>query len=139
MGVSTDAILAFGIDLGEEWPDTFNEHDDEDDGFEADHFLACDFAIEIPEWTPGTGSEYWAQKREAINKIPIELIKHCSSDYPMYFLSIRGTQQTANRGYPKEILQRPIDQSEIDAMRAFCEKHGIEWQEPKWQIFSMWA
>jgi len=139
MGQSTNAIMAFGIDLGEELPDSFHAHDDEDDGFESEHFLACDFCIEIPEWTPETNTEYWKAKWTAIAAIPIELIEHCSSEYPMYFLAVRGTKQTALRGHTVDADQRDIEPSEIDALRAFCERHGVEWKEPKWQIFSMWC
>lgn len=137
MGQSTNAIMAFGFDLGEELPESFT-YEDEDGEFEMDKFLAQDFGIDMPEWTPGVGSEFFDKERAAISKIPVEIIDHCSGDYPMHFLAVRGTENSARRGYPEKAPQRPIEQSEIDALRAFCEKHDIEWQEPCWHIFSMW-
>jgi len=136
MGQSTDALMAFGFDLGEEMPESFTY--DEDDGFEADEFLLRDYDVTIPEWTPGIGQDYWRKKDELIAGLPVEIITHCSGEYPMYFLAVRGTEHQARRGYPEKAPQRAIEQSEIDALRAFCEKHGIEWQEPSWHIFSMW-
>lgn len=142
MGQSTNAIMAFGFDLGEELPDSFEanaEDDGEDDGgFESDDFLLRDYDAGIPEWQPGLSPDYWKDKRDALAKIPVDLIQHCSGDYPMYFLAVRGTQRTATRGNPTQASQYLIGQDEIDALRAFCDKHGIEWQEPKWYIFSMW-
>jgi hypothetical protein len=136
MGVSTNALMAFGFDLGEERPESFT---DSDEGyFEADEFLLRDFDAGIPEWTPGVGPDYWDNKSAALAKIPVDIIEHCSGEYPMYFLAVRGTECEARRGYPSVAEQREIAAAEIDAMRAFCEKHGIEWQEPRWYIFSMW-
>lgn len=136
MGVSTDALMAFGFDLGEELPESFIY--DEEEGFEADEFLLRDYGTGFPEWQPDGPSDYWKKREEALSKIPVDIITHCSGEYPMYFLAIRGTEHQARRGYPSEAVQREIMSTEIDAMRAFCEKHAIEWQEPRWHIFSMW-
>jgi hypothetical protein len=141
MGVSTDALMAFGFDLGEELPESFTAYlgDDENgEGFEADEFLLRDYDAGIPEWTPDGPPDYWHKRSEALGKLPVEIIAHCSGEYPMYFLAVRGTECQARRGYPSEAVQRDIALREIGAMRAFCEKHGIEWQEPRWHIFSMW-
>jgi hypothetical protein len=132
MGVSTNAILAFGFDLGE-----LNEHDwqealavkldDYDDDIEA--FLLDQYGVEL-------------QRGEKLcrNKVPVDIIQHCSYECPMYFLSIRGTQQTARRGYPTDIgLCKPMAPDRVQALRDFCAKHSIPWQEPSWYIFSMWA
>ena len=47
MGQSTNAIIAFGFDLGEELPerleDLLSQHDD------ADEMLAVDYLIELPD------------------------------------------------------------------------------------------
>ena len=136
MGQSTDALMAFGFDLGEELPDSFTA--DAEDGFEADAFLLRDFDAGVPDWEPGAPPNYWRMKDEALAKLPIDVITHCSGEYPMYFLAVRGTERKARRGYPSEAVQRDIAPAEIDAMRSFCEKHGIKWQEPRWHIFSMW-
>jgi hypothetical protein len=136
MGQSTDALMAFGFDLGEEVPERFAA--DEEDGFEADEFLLRDYDAGIPDWTPDGPPDYWRKKDEALAKLPVDIITHCSGEYPMYFLAVRGTNRRACRGTPVAAEQYQIGQDEIAALRAFCEKHGIEWQLPKWHIFSMW-
>jgi hypothetical protein len=136
MGQSTDALMAFGFDLGEELPDSFTAG--AEDGFEADEFLLRDYDAGIPEWTPGVGSDYWGKKDEALAKLPVDVITHCSGEYPMYFLAVRGTSRRATRGTPVVADQYQIGVDQIAALRTFCEKHGIEWREPRWHIFSMW-
>lgn len=136
MGQSTDAFMAFGFDLGEELPESFTSG--EEDGFEADEFLLRDYDAGIPDWTPGAGPDYWHEKDEALAKLPVDIITHCSGEYPMYFLVVRGTSRRATRGTPVAAHQYQIRADEIVALRTFCEKHGIEWREPRWHIFSMW-
>jgi hypothetical protein len=146
MGTSTDAILAFGFDLGEqeELPDALLAacRDDDEGGFAFDSLVAKEIGLvepthgnyEAPEWPA-----HWKAKREAEAAYPLDLIGHCSGDYRMWFLAVRGTEQRARRGSPvaiNELPQPPADR--IEAMRAFCEGYGIEWQEPRWYIFSDW-
>lgn len=148
MGVSTDAILAFGFDLGEELPEGLRNYkgepdEDDEDGFEFCELIRHEAGIAGYPGEVETEEERkarWAACSAAENEYPVELIYHCSYDYPMYFLSVRGTQRTANRGYPTAVeMCAPVAQEKIDAMRAFCERYGIEWQEPRWFIFSMWG
>lgn len=61
----------------------------------------------------------------------------------MYFLAARGSDKLALRGYPTALEPGDLDVTKfgpevINAMRAFCKRHDIEWQEPKWHIFSTW-
>ena len=145
MGVSTDAILAFGFDLGEEeeLPEQLlellqkHEHD-------VDDALADDHGFELPEYEVGCDYKEFAAKQAAAHaKLKICLIDHCSGECTMYFLAARGSERAASRGNPTALEPADFDtgrfgQDVLDAMRAFCDRHGIEWQEPKWHIFSMW-
>lgn len=143
MGTSTDAIIAFGFDLGEELPESLQALMDEHER-EPDEVLAADIGIELPQYHVGCDySAYSAARNAALADLKIDLIPHCSGEYTMYFLAARGSDKKANRGYPKAL--EPTDLAgdnfkarSIDAMRAFCDRHGIEWQEPKWHIFSIW-
>lgn len=141
MGQSTNAILAFGFDLGEELPESLQIAMEEDEDFEWDRFLAEDSGVIYPDYGAyNVHGEYAQAEKEALAKVHIQVILHCSYDYPMYFLSIRGTEQTACRGYPRTIdtaMQGIGDQRQ--ALKDFCTKHGIEYKEPQWYIFSMWA
>ena len=148
MGQSTDAILAFGFDLGEELPDRLLEaggsyEDEGADGFEWQKVAASLAGLAPPaeEWSEETKAqwrEHWAACRAAEAAHPLTIIDHCSGDYPMRFLAVNGTCQRASRGNPHAIEIPPIDPSSIEALRSFCETFGIEWREPKWHIFSMW-
>lgn len=134
MGVSTNAILAFGINLGEDLPDAFTA--DEGESFDFEEWLQKRFGM---EWTADRPDDYWDKFNEAKDAFPIDLIPHCSGDYPEYFLAVRGTDTTARRGYPEVIAELPaIEPEDMIALRAFCDELGIEWQEPKWHLFSMW-
>lgn len=138
MGTSTDAILAFGFDLGEELPEALTAMpEDEDDSWEFEAWAAARAGLE--PWSESRPDDYWERRRAAIAATPYDLITHYSYDYPMYFLAARGTEVRAYRGTPKEIDTPEIPSATIDAMRAFCAEFGIEWQEPRWHIFSLWG
>jgi len=66
-------------------------------------------------------------------------VTHCSYDYPMHFLALRGTKTRAARGYPQAVTAEAPSPEQIAAMRQFCEQYGIEWHEPAWHIFSLWG
>jgi hypothetical protein len=146
MSVSTNAIIAFGFDLGEEedLPEQLSELLKEHE-HETDECLAADHGIELPQYAIGCDyKEYSAGRESALVQLKINLIPHCSGDYTMYFLAARGPDKKANRGHPTalepyDLNSEKFGQEAIDAMRSFCERHSIEWQEPKWHIFSMWS
>jgi hypothetical protein len=133
MGQSTNAILAFGFDLGEfeDLPQSLQIAMEEDGDFEWDKFLYEDYGIEP--------IDDYVKQEAALKQVPIEVIYHCSNSYPMYFLSVRGTKQTALRGYPKAVTKMLTVPDAHQALRDFCTKHSITYQEPAWHIFSYWS
>ena len=144
MGVSTDAILAFGFDLGlEDEPPAFLQQEGEDaPSLDFEEFIQQEAGIQYPHGfgygTPEYDAYYQA-KKAAIEACPVDLIMHCSHEYPMYFLAVRGTESKAYRGSPTKVEAAPIEPAQVQAMREWCGAHGIEWQEPAWHIFSMWG
>lgn len=130
MGVSNDAIIAYGLDLGEEIPEglqaLYDQH--EVDGFE-----------ELIDALTGIAKEDWVTRFRARDNFPVELIGHCSYDYPMYFLAIRGTQKRASRGCPEPVSidHFKISNEQIIAFNRFCVDIGVDPAEAYWQIFSM--
>lgn len=131
MGQSTNAILAFGFDLGdsENLPQgLYNKLAEYDNDTEA--LIAAELNLPPMDYT---------SLRAAIDKFPVEFITHCSGDYPMYFLAVRGTKQVALRGSPTDIVYGHVHDVEIKALKDFCHRHDIAWQEPKWYIFSYWG
>ena len=150
MGTSTNAILAFGFDLGvedtEELPEKMLEDNrdiDEEDGFDFNRVAAKMAGIEQPsvkyEGNEEAWRAYWKKQSDAAKACPIDLITHCSYDCPMYFLAVRGTKIVANRGFPELAVMPPISGDQLQALRDFCARYEIDWQEPAWHIFSLWG
>ena len=147
MGVSTDAILAYGFDLGEEedqsMAERFGAQVEDGESFDFEDWVAGRSGAVYPAGHGGIDSpEYraYAAKRDAaIAACPVEMVMHCSYDYPMYFLAIRGTESRARRGYPQAVVAGEVAPELVASARAFCEAHGIDWKEPAWHIFSMWG
>lgn len=143
MGQSTNAIIAYGFDLGDELPESLQSLMSEYEG-DSEEVLAADIGIELPQYTAGCDySAYSASRNAGLADLKIDLITHCSGEYPMYFLAARGSNKLASRGNPTSLSARDLDdgkfdQGVIDAMHAFCDRHDIEWQIPQWHIFSMW-
>lgn len=139
MTTSTNAIFAFGFDLGEELPESL-QIAMEQKGFDGwDEFLIDDSdMLRVMRSQCADYPEYYERLNDQINKLGVEIIEHCSREYKMYFLAVRGTKQVAHRGHPQVIKQEPLCTWKLEAFKAFCERHDIEWQEPAWHIFSMW-
>ena len=139
MGMSASAIIAFGFDLGEELPEAW-----QDDEFDFEVLQASELGLPHPEEEYSDSVKkiyhaYWDTARELIKSHPVELITHCRSDYSCYFLAVAGTEQTAYSGDPKEIAIARPPEEQIIALRVFCKRHSIEWQEPKWFMFSYYG
>jgi hypothetical protein len=141
MKTSTDAIIAYGFDLGEDRPEFLEGYEDFED------FIVAHTEIIEPQQpshiSPEAGSHWRAYRearRQAVESFPVELIIHCSNDYRMYFLAVRGTAIRAKRGTPIKLgVTFAPTKNEIRAMQEFCEKYGIEWQMPGWHLFSYWG
>lgn len=132
MGTSTDGMLYFGIDLGDDSPGWLI--DENDDLMEFEEFL-CRRAGVDPETTS------WEQQDEIASKCPAILQMYCSYDYPMYILGIRGYKYSASRGSVVEITPESltVKEEDIAAFKKWCDSVGIEYQEPKWHLCSMWG
>lgn len=136
MGISSDGILCFGFDLGveDESPEFLGEFED------LDEYLRDD--ANIPEWSKeNSGRDYFEKVKKVIDECPVDLRMHCSYDYPMYILTIRGTEIRASRGYPEKITpdMLSVQKEKIEAAKEWCENHGVEWQEPSWILCSIYG
>lgn len=127
MGISSDGILYFGFEVGgeEEPPEWMDGHEEF-----ADFLIA---KAGLPEDSP-----YEVRKRIE-DECPVELQMHCSFDYPMYILGVRGAEHRAHRGFVVEIDDLTVPQEKIDAAKAWCEANKIEWEEPGWLLCSMYG
>ena len=141
MGISSDAIIAYGIDLGEEWQDLvpWNEEDGFDDWYRA--------RAGLPEWedgmSPEESSAFFAERRAVSETSPVADIYHCSYDYSMLILAVPGTELRAYRGDPKELPGLlDLDNEKVEAFRAALNEWGVlplKGEEPRWLLFSMFG
>ena len=118
MGVSTDAILVYGIPLEECAIDHHRDGDPE----------------EGPAWMAASGDEVDG----------IEIVSHCSDSHPMHIVAIVGTQTRAWRGHPVRVKARtkPRGGAWDRKLRAFVKKHSLEAApdaKPGWWLCSEWA
>jgi len=87
---------------------------------------------------------YYAEKqafKDSMPVMPFDTVNICSGDYPMWILAVPGTLISCSRGYPNKF--NPSEAfSAVDAsgLIAFCEKYGIEYNEPPaWYLSSYWG
>lgn len=154
MGVSTDASICYGIDLGDDWYDCLtesiqNELDEKDldlsEWVEAKWVEMQGVVAPSEEYSDQTAeaySTYWAKKREVLATCPVEVISHCHYEDPMYIVALRGTEQRASRGYPVEFnpaeLSTAYDLSEWEKVLS---EFGVTLPEDKeagWLLYSDW-
>ena len=151
MGVSTDAIICFGILLDEDSEYPFQDKDIED--WWIYDVLQFKHSINIYDENGNYKDGYKppeevisAYHRESIdfgkqNPPPVELVTHCSHDYPMYVLAIPGTVKKANRGYPVVLNPQElvVTNEQTKSLIDFCNEYNIEMKDkPNWYLVSMW-
>jgi hypothetical protein len=153
MGISTDGILFWGIDYGEdfEWPEGCEATEDA---------LAKQAGLREPEADypdlrqPGTWKEreptpeekvvqdaysaHWKRKRELEEALPAEVGYHCSDGCPMLFIAPKRLSFSAWRGYPKTLDFTGLQPTAEDkaAVKQLVDILGFEWSEPEWHLAS---
>ena len=125
MGVSTDAILVFGIDFDEEPPwEPFEENDDSE-AEKVKNFLG---------WMAWSG--------ETVDGVKV--VEHQSASAPAYIIGIADSIITANRGYPVKVSKTTLQPHEQWApmLVQFMSKYGISTEDmapPGWLLCSYWS
>jgi hypothetical protein len=110
MGQSTDAKLAWGVDLGEEVP----------------AWLFEEFGME-------PGGDRW-ELNEALNAVGLGLESHCSDACMMYTLCVEESLAVAWRGQPVKIERLDVP-PEWPAEWERVKRAG----DPGWLLFSWWC
>ncbi len=144
MGVSTDGILCYGVNLGGECSgesvvDEFPW--DKHDGDEEEWWRYINGFTE--EWTRATSDAYFKRCKafDAKHPFPVEIVRHGSGDYTDIIIAVKGTVTTAKRGYPEEIDRGAVaSASAILAHSKFLAEHlGVTTADgPEWILCSMW-
>lgn len=134
MSISSDGILVFGVELGLE---------DETPEWMGDFTDFSDYILDstgLPRY--GMPGYHIASLQEVIHKCPVELIMHCSYDYPMYILAVNHQKANAWRGTPVELghtIESPTGE-QIATFKAWCAERDIELEkEPQWLLCSMYG
>jgi len=145
MGISSDGIIAYGIDLGEGLDDDecneFPWQDREKYDGEFREWVLREILGFTEEWYDGNEG-YFDRQNAVLKPFPLEMVSHCSYDYPMYFLSIKGTERRASRGYPTFIEGLPeVTSKQRSALKEFAEEYNFKYDEEKvgWHLFSMYG
>ena len=124
MGVSTDAILALGVNLG---------------AVGEDEIPAAIEAVLLDEETRDDIAE-------------VEFVEHCSESYSSWIAAVPGTVHRAHRGYPKYLdlgilasesrAFGPAPKGILDERTAtavtWLREHGVE-NAPGWLLVSWWG
>lgn len=121
MGVSTDAILVYGVPLADE--DAIERYDEE-----------CTPVRPMvgPSWMVFNGS----------SEDGISIVSHCSDRCTMYIVAIAGTKITAWRGNPVRIEDLRCDPAWGNKLTAFLEKYSLVGKTdgaPGWWLASWWG
>jgi hypothetical protein len=125
MGVSTDAILVYGVCIGDEYGEVDFPEDPEDED---------------------SGGSYPSESLEAeLASEGLELVRHCHGDSPMWILAVKGTQVRAHRGYPVALPAWTKAGSTLDeTIRRVAAKNDWSYQKPTttgpaWILCSYWG
>lgn len=155
MGVSTDAILAYGYDLGdpaEGWKvketgeygslnvPWFDPEDDEADFMDAvEKRLLASAGFTETDWRV---DGYFTRRSAALGSFGVEVVSHCHHDYPMFILAAhhitvhRGSVGTVDLG-GLAALQEDADARLARVLTAL----GLTptQQAPAWLLVSDWG
>lgn len=162
MGTSTDGIICYGWNVGEDplpWDGDFNGDEDkwwkDVNGYQnplwspytPDGELVPELAAQqVNPWDQVSDpriDEYHAFSRQWAkeNPFPVELVNTCSGDCPMYIMAVAGSVTRCLRGYPESFDPSKLvfDEKEFEIAQNFLWEHKIETGEPRWWLASFWG
>jgi hypothetical protein len=120
MGVSTDAILFFGVEI---------------------HGEACGLENECP-WPNSNGWDMWCAPdgiKKELELLKVDFDVHCHSDYPEYFIYAKESHQMAFRGSSTDAHMNVEKDAEVRLMKAIELLKIKSTLKPKWMLVSYWG
>jgi len=122
MGVSTDAILVYGIPLKEESLKEELSFDTSNENVSKDHPNKL-FSADVDGLT---------------------IVLHCCDSCVMGILAVAETEYNASRGNPEKINVNKLYHLQThfhnEKLKAYCEKYKLETEgEPGWWLVSWWG
>lgn len=147
MGTTTDAIIAFGFDLGGAEEGFEAPWYDAEEKWEGDweEWYADIAGIKRPEHPYESDDKDWkrytAEKDKLLKNTKVTIDGHCSSEFPMYALVIGASITRASRGYPEKLkpLDKTTDPSWESSIKDFCKLTGLPFKKPSWLLYSYWG
>lgn len=153
MGTTTNAILAYGFNLGgtEEWkiqevpeyedfkPSWRHEGEDLVDAIE--RVLLADAGFTEDDWRVGG---YFERQREAWKAVGLTLVTHCSDEYPMWLLAahtVESWRGDATAVDWADLERRRIAEDWDGRLRKALTTLGMTplQAEPAWLLVSYWG
>lgn len=156
MGQSTNAILAYGYNVGGgesewnieeadedgDWTPPWVDPDDENDLITAaETTLLAAAGFTETDWR---ADGYYERKEAAEAQVGVEFESHCSGDYPMWLLVAHTT--TVYRGDVKEIDFAALEATRIEQdwdakLRNAADVLGMtpKQESPRWMLVSYWG
>lgn len=143
MGLSSDGILFFGINLGDdedrEEPLPWEGKDGEG---EWEDFVAKKAGIEKPtvEYTDETEAlydEYFEKRNKLVAATGCDVLQHGADSCLAHAIVLKHT--SASRGYPVKLEREYFEVSTTDVLKIieFCQILDVKWEEPSW-ILTSW-
>jgi hypothetical protein len=118
MGVSTDAKLIYGFEVGKSEGDADNSR--------------CDELMD----------EHYATLTKVEKRLGAELVWHCSDECQMYIIGLTDTYVYAYRGHPQEINPKMFERDRrlMDAeLIDIAEALGVKAKPGRWLLASYWG
>lgn len=143
MGTSTNGILAYGYDLGEDFAglSDYERNEpawyDESEGWQesAEKALLAAHGFTETDWQV---DGYFARKKAAEEEMGVELDTYCSGDYPMFLLAAKV--QTCYRGDADPVdLTLPDNADERLAWALGVLGITPKADRPQWLLASYWG
>jgi hypothetical protein len=146
MGVSTDAILFWGIVYAEDDEIPENIDDILSDIESVDEQIECPRPEEYYSWSRMKNDpEYaqlwddWRRRHDLWEQCRCDIGWHYSSDYPMYYICVNASRTRARRGYPQEITTITVEVDWESKLKDYCVRLNLPWHDPKWWLVSYWG
>lgn len=153
MGVSTDGMICFGIDFGEEtdFPWQVSDYEEIEEWWLVvkNYKPSVEIYDENGNYIGDKATQlevvrnYYKERHDFLEKnpVPVDVVTYCSYDCPMYVLAVPGTLKIASRGDAVELDEFQIDHNKLVDFYAFFTEFGIDIDDKKvtWYLTSLWG
>lgn len=163
MGISSDGQISFGIAFEEDYRFPWNDEKwggDEEEwwiygvcGYKPPFEIYDESGHYIGGYKPSQEkiNEYYSHRRDFKDEhpMPVEIVRHCSYDYPMYIVAVKGTYICNSRGdtvkFDPQSMTITDDQKKavIDFCERYCQPEDKYSEAPKidpnWYLTSMYG